>query len=53
MDKLIVVVLTETESDDLLAELDHDDNGMGGGLSPLGLKIEAIIKRAKLQAVEV
>lgn len=33
---VITINLTETQAIDLIEELDHDDNGMGGGFTDLG-----------------
>lgn len=42
--EMVFVGLTESEALELIAELDHDDNGMGGGYSPLGEKVKTRIE---------
>lgn len=50
----VMLQLSNEEADELIAELDHDDNGMSRGLSPLGEKIKARIEghRSYLNAIE-
>lgn len=52
--ELIYLGLTETEADELIAELDHDDNGMNSGYTALGLRVKACIDahRGFMKAVE-
>ncbi len=37
---MVFIGLSPKEAEELIAELDHDDNGMGGGYSALGEKVK-------------
>jgi hypothetical protein len=38
--EMVFVGLEPDEAEALIAELDHDDNGMGGGFTELGQKVK-------------